>query len=137
MGTRYEFEEVRDDKLIVSIRLDTCKNCGRKMTSCYQDLALSLLKQLKEHNIVRETYDEPNLCGECLREGTFSRSCDLCRENRTFPQQFSFEVRFWAKYPDDETRTEYVCNNCYETHPQSVIEMIIKADETKDIRSKL
>lgn len=134
MNYNVSFGTIENDIMQFFIKLSRCKNCGGLMVPFWGYIPFFTWKDLEKQGIQKESYSVSGLCDACLGKGGYIKSCDLCGNPHVFPNEFSFKLVRYAKYPDDDTRYVYICTNCSDFRPKNVIEEMIHVDEIEDIR---
>jgi len=126
---------IENDMMQFSIKLSQCKNCNNLMVPFWEDVPFFSWRELEQKaGIKKESYSVSGLCDSCLDKGGYIKSCDLCGNLHVFPNEFSFKLVRYAKYPDDDTRYDYICSDCSDFRPKNVIEEMVHVDEIEDIR---
>ncbi len=133
MAHKYEIERIDDKKLIISIPLDICKNCGQRMTFWMDEFNIQVQEGLRNAGIQAESYIESGICDYCIDRGGYSKKCDLCHKNYTFPQQFAFKLTNHQQYEAEADYT-FICWACLGNKPQKIIDALAKADDCQDLR---
>lgn len=125
-----------DKQLIVRYPLDTCEQCGEFMLQAWGDtehLPKRIISTARVMGIKEEHYRKWNVCDECINLGNYTEQCEICSVDTPFPE-LAFELAFYPKYPDDDTRHEFICKQCSATRAQQTIDAILAADGVKDLR---
>ena len=126
-----------EKRLVIRYNLDTCENCGALMLPMYED-AHYLPQQLKDKvrslGIHEEHYRKWDICDVCIKQGGYPETCEICNTEYSFPSEFSFELQYYPKYADDDTRYVYICKQCCMTRAQLTINELLMADDIKDLR---
>ncbi len=91
----FEIIKTTNKEIVFSQGLQTCKNCGKKMISAYNNLPDEIKIKLDNYDIQTESYSDSGICRQCIKKGGFKRSCDICRIEYEFPKEFAFEIPDW------------------------------------------
>jgi hypothetical protein len=92
-----------------------------------------LIMGIKVNGGCVESFNDSGICENCVKNGDFPRECEICMENRSFPKEFKYIVTIYPKYPDDETKYKYICQNCCENNAKEVMEVLAESDKTEII----
>lgn len=125
--------KLEGNRLTIVWELDTCKNCGKPMVPWWkhpEGLVPNL--ELDHLGIVFEEYNSTDLCQVCIKQGGYSRQCDICYREVTFPDGFAFNATTYRR--DDDPKECYICRECVETRPAKVIDALVAADDIEDLR---
>lgn len=129
-----DFYKVEDGKLLFYAPLAECSCCHKPMVNWYKDVPREVLHQAKLNHIEKETYRESGVCESCAAKGGFLKACDCCEIKKEFPKSFKYQAEFYPEYPDSETEYQYICLDCIDNQPKSVIEILASADEVSEVK---
>jgi hypothetical protein len=97
------------------------------MLSCYKTNLYNLLYR----NIAIESYYVDGVCTDCVQTGKYNQNCDVCGQNKQFPDEFKFVTNIYPKYPDSETEKNIICEDCLINNSAIVIDMLANSDKTE------
>lgn len=123
--------ERRENKLVFSLEITECDNCGHPAIPRYQGMPRSWKKQLEELGVRVMTYATWNrFCSVCIDEGGFEVECDQCHDKREYPAEFAYQFVFYPRYPEEDPEYQYICKTCVDLRPGEVLKLSIQADDS-------
>ena len=132
--TDFTIEQIEDNKVLLSLPLFICNNCGNKMYPAWAQFSYPEQAELRRAGVKRQSYKETNTCDECIKLGVYSKRCDICNEEYKFPGEFAFILHEDPEFPEGETEYTHICNHCIINNSLQVIDVFADSDDHEDLR---
>lgn len=104
------------------------------MLRWHQAVPEYLMAKINSAGIYKEVYNNFGICRHCIDRGEYPKKCVCCEKERFFPSEFEYEVTQYAKYPEDETETYFICKFCVNDRPKDVMSLLAEYDDSSTIR---
>jgi hypothetical protein len=110
-----------------------CKKCHEYMISNTELMRNLSIGELRRGGI-KTCSNEFGVCDDCLASGGYPNTCSVCKKTKTYPVDFAYRtVEYGYEGDFDE---EYICSDCLQNHPQKVIKILARSDDTEEIEHK-
>jgi len=125
-------EKIEDNRIYFSVESSKCSICNRPMVDTIKyDLPERFLRS---NGIQQISTSIDGICFPCQLKGKYNKKCYICETEKAYPSEFSLEVRWYAKYAEEDSQYEHICKDCIKNRPSRVLETLMSSDDYEEIK---